>query len=168
MKITFTGHRPNKLNNEYDLRGPCTEYIKNELELILKHLKVKEANVGMAIGFDTLAALVCLDLGIKVHCWVPCKNQEKMWGPKSQALYHKILSLAKSVHYVSNAPFNNHCMQDRNEAMIDDLNPNEDKIISCYDGTSGGTNNCLKYAKTKGFIEKRNIFNINPKLAINY
>ncbi|MNP85294.1 hypothetical protein D3C76_1849670 [compost metagenome] len=46
-------------------------------------------------------------------------------------------------------------MQKRNEWMVD----NSKFIISVWDGTKGGTGNCVKYAENKN----KHISNINPK-----
>lgn len=47
-------------------------------------------------------------------------------------------------------------MQKRNEYMVD----NSDIVIAVWDGTKGGTYNCVKYAQK---LEKK-IIQINPKL----
>ena len=50
---------------------------------------------------------------------------------------------------VSEEPYTNDCMQNRNIWMIDQLTSKDDLLITVWDGTSGGTCNCIKYAGTK-------------------
>lgn len=162
MKVTFTGHRPSKLGHDYDYKGPTTQAISNRLIVILNSLQPEYGNSGMAIGFDFIAAITCLNLGIPLHCWIPCIGQEVRWSMDNQVLYHKILSKAAKVHQVSNKTYDKDCMQNRNIAMVDDINPATDKLISCHDGSYGGTWNCIHYAATKGFRSDSSVINIDP------
>lgn len=167
MKITFTGHRPNKLGNEYGHKGPYTTYIIDQLRSILNQLQPERGNNGMAIGFDFISAMVCIEMGILLHCYIPCKDQEKIWSKPTQELYHKILSKATEIHWVSKEPYSKSCMQNRNIAMIDPLIPEIDKVISCHNGSFGGTWNCIRYAEGKGFrTSKGSIINIDPTYAL--
>src|ERR1700749_1285550 len=100
MIIAFTGMRPNKLNNEYDYKGPVTNHIVNELEVILNHLKPTEVNNGLALGFDQISALKCLKMGIKVNAYIPFKGQERMWPESSKKLYHYILKRCHKIFIV--------------------------------------------------------------------
>jgi uncharacterized phage-like protein YoqJ len=45
-------------------------------------------------------------------------------------------------------------MQKRNEYMVDKC----DKLLAVWNGTTGGTHNCIKYAKSKG----KEIILLNP------
>ena len=74
----FTGSR--------DIKGISSLDLANKLEKLLIDLIEKENytdfRAGGARGFDTLAALVVLKLRerypqIKLHLFLPCKNQEK-------------------------------------------------------------------------------------------
>lgn len=158
MIIAGTGHRPNKLGNEYDYKGPYTDFIRGELERKLSHLKVDLIISGMAIGFDMILALVALKLGIKLQCYIPFKGQERTWPEPSQKLYHKILYKSNNIYIVDT---NKVCsynmyreekqtiyhpikMNDRNKSMVDIA----DMVISCHDGSTGGTANCIAYANS--------------------
>jgi len=54
MIIALTGHRPNKLNNEYNLRGPVSDYLRVSINKILhiskttiwRHLKKNNIQIG--------------------------------------------------------------------------------------------------------------------------
>ena len=82
--LAGTGHRPNKLNWEYDLKGAYSDYLRLGLEDCFKALVPRKIISGMALGFDQLLALAAIEHGIKVIAAVPCDNQEAIWPTKSQ------------------------------------------------------------------------------------
>ncbi len=158
MKIAVTGHRPSKLNNEYDLDGPVSFYIKNEITEAFRVLKPTEAITGMALGVDQLFALIAINAGIKVHAAIPCANHDSRWPRKSRELYQKILSdPLVEVYMVDDGPYAPWKMQKRNEYMVDRC----DKLIAVWDGTDGGTANCIGYAQEVGAT----ILRIDPSKA---
>ncbi len=159
MKLAITGHRPHKLNNEYDLYGPVSTFLKEELTKILRALKPEEILTGMALGVDQLFALIAINEGIKVHASIPCANHESRWPRKSRELYHKILKDdLVQVYMVDDGPYAPWKMQKRNQYMVDKC----DKLIAVWDGSSGGTANCIKYAQEVG----RDILFIDPSEVI--
>lgn len=154
MIIAVTGHRPNKLWG-YNYEVPQYISLKNKMQEILEEQKPEYIISGMAIGVDTVFAIAGLQLEIPLECAIPCLNQEQMWSEEAKKLYHKILDRAWKITYVSKEPYAAWLMQKRNEYMVD----NCDLLIAVWDGTAGGTANCVKYAKA---TNKQIIF-INPK-----
>lgn len=155
MKIAITGHRPNKLGNDYELKSPLIQWIKMEILKILDREKPDELITGMALGIDTLFALIGIERGLKITAAIPCDNQERMWPVGSKQMYYMILNnplVTKVV--VSPGPYAVWKMQKRNEWMVDNCN----KLIEVWDGTTGGTANCIKYAEEVG----REGIRINP------
>ena len=122
---------------------------------------VREAISGMALGVDTLFALSVLELkkegyDIKLHCAVPCFNQDRLWPKYSQEQYHDILDKADIVKIVTESEYDQFVMNIQNYYMVD----NSDKVLAVWDGTPGGTRNCVEYAKEKG----KEIYRIYPKI----
>lgn len=158
MKICVTGHRPNKLYG-YNLSDPRWQKLKKQFKQILKENNCDEAITGMALGVDTVFALAALELkdegyGIKLHCAIPCKNHSCKWIKESVDQYNEILSKADIVNLVSDEEYKPWLMQKRNEYMVNLA----DKVIAVWDGSSGGTANCVRYAKSIG----REIIMIKP------
>ena len=83
---------------------------------------------------------------IKLHCAIPCKNHSCKWIKKSVDLYNEILSKADVVKPVSEEEYKPWLMQKRNEYMVDLA----DKVIAVWDGSKGGTGNCVRYAEKCG------------------
>lgn len=151
MYCCFTGHRPQGLpwgNNESDMR--CTRF-----KTILKDL-IEEAVLdgyydfycGMALGVDTYAAEIILDMqkkykDIKLHAAIPCPCQDKGWSEPEKNRYRKILKHCNSKTIIS--PFySSSCMLMRNRFMID----NSDRLIAAWNGSPrGGTAFTIRYAK---------------------
>jgi len=150
--VAFTGHRPASLNG-YEAKDN-KELLWALHERIEKLILENKANVfisGMALGIDTWAALSVLKLKekypyIKLICAIPCKDHSSKWVASSKKLWKEITSKADKVVYVSEEPFTKWCMQARNVWMCDNCN----MVLSVWDGTEGGTANCVAYATKIG------------------
>lgn len=153
MIVAFTGHRPNKLGG-YKLPNKIYNGVCKELEATLKELKPEKAISGMALGVDQWAAMLCVKLGIPFIAAVPFPGQEGVWPESSQRIYKLLLKKADDIVIVSDAPFKAAKLQKRNEWMVDQC----DKLIAVFDGTDGGTCNCVKYAEK----HNKEIIRINP------
>lgn len=146
MVIAFTGHRPNKLDSDYRLSGPKVIQIRSDIVKNLAVLPaVSEFIVGGALGIDMLAALIACEFNVPYTVAVPCLNQDAKWNPACKSMYAAILERARKVYYVSNTPYDSICMQKRNEWMVN----NCDTLYAVWDGSNGGTGNCIKYALDK-------------------
>jgi uncharacterized phage-like protein YoqJ len=152
--IAFTGHRPQKLGG-YVLPNKTYTWVCQELQSLLLELKPESVISGMALGFDQYAAFVAQRLNIPVIAAIPHENQQAIWTIKQQNAYDNLLSKCQKVKLVSLGTYSAHKMQLRNEWMVDSC----DLLISCYDGTAGGTRNCVNYAAQ---IPKPRI-NLNPR-----
>lgn len=156
MKLAGTGHRPNKLNNEYDLKGPLTKAIAFEVYRIFDELRPTQIISGMALGFDMILAICAIRKNIPFIAAIPFAGQELKWPHSSQVLYRTILesSLCSPI-IVCEGEYAPWKMHRRDEWMVD----NADKVLACWDGTKGGTGYTVEYA-TK--INKP-LIRINPK-----
>lgn len=140
--VSGTGHRPQKL-------GGYSQQAHRVLIDIAKDWLIanrpEEVIVGMALGWDTALAEAALELNIPLTAAVPFKGQELKWSVDTQKLYHEILAKAKRVVIVSEGGYSADKMDIRNRWMVD----NSNTILAMHDGSAGGTNNCVKYAKKK-------------------
>jgi len=162
MKIAITGHRPNKLGNDYDLTSPLIQKIKSKIITVIGNVVAMDASnpkprliTGMALGIDTLFAEIAITLGLPFTAAIPCINHPSKWPQKSKDRYFKIVQhpLCNTV-FVTLEEYSPRVMQERNKWMVN----NCDYLIAVWDGTPGGTANCVRYAESV----KRNIFRINP------
>jgi uncharacterized phage-like protein YoqJ len=144
--VAVTGHRPCKLGNEYGLQGPYSDYIREEIRKLLLLYRPIQAISGMALGVDTIFAQEALQLDIPLLASLPFKGQECKWPYQSQQNYHQILSNPLVTTFVvCEGGYNSAKMQIRNEYMVDNCNI----LISVWNGTKGGTMNCVRYAEKK-------------------
>lgn len=157
MIVAFTGHRPNKLGG-YKLPNPVYAAVCKQLERTLKELNPTKAISGMALGVDQWAAMICVKLGIPFVAAVPFPGQESKWPESSQRIYKLLLKKADDIVMVSDAPFHASKLQKRNEWMVDQLAEPEDRLVAVFDGTDGGTCNCVKYAEK----HEKQIIRIDP------
>ena len=158
MIIAFTGHRPQALGG-FEEPNPLKNAICKAIKNKLVELKPSKAISGMALGVDQWAAEICLELEIPLFAAIPCDNHEKIWPKASQEKYKEILSKASESVIVSPGPYSVWKMQKRNEFMCD----NADVIMAIWNGKSGGTGNCVRYALS----QNKQIIRIDPgKLII--
>lgn len=164
MVIAFTGHRPPKLGG-YNWTNPRNKEIMNITYKVVKELVGKEPAriiAGGALGYDQFAfqAMTVLksrfNPNLILEVAVPFKLQYSNWIKESRDTYFEQLEKADTVTYVDTLPryqLRNTApgvyvpakMQRRNEYMVDQA----DVIVACWDGSSGGTGNCVHYAEQK-------------------
>ncbi len=154
MIVAFTGHRPDKLGG-YKL--PNDTYIKvcRDIDWLLKELNPEKVISGMALGVDQWAAHIAYKLGIPFVAAIPFEGQEMAWPEASQKTYRILRKLASEEVIVSPGGYSADKMQVRNIWMVD----NCDSLIAVWDGSKGGTGNCVEYAKSVN----RKIYQIDPR-----
>lgn len=144
MLICGTGHRPNKLGG-YSNEARCR--LVDIAEAWLIENKPEKVISGMALGWDQALAHATfrLDPELPFIAAVPFKGQESRWPQESRKDYQDLIRDAAEIVYVCDEGYAVWKMQKRNEWMVD----NSDLILAMWDGSSGGTANCIKYAKSK-------------------
>jgi len=157
MIVGFTGHR--KLGG-YKIPNPTYDYVEKQIKKTLtKNFQgVDKIISGMAIGADTLAVKVAIELGIPFIAAVPFAGQESKWPAFVQKEYRAFLKKADEVVVVSEGGYAPDKMQIRNEWIVD----HSDAMIAIFNEfPKGGTYNCICYAENM----KRPIYKINPTRA---
>lgn len=143
MIVAGTGHRPNKLGGYgVDVFQALRERARMELQ-VLDPVSVIS---GMALGWDQALAYAAHDLEIPFTAYVPFEGQESAWPAMSQRDYRDLLGAAKGVVTCCAGGYAPHKLQTRNEMMVDAC----DTVLALWDGTKGGTGNCIRYAKRVG------------------
>ena len=156
MIIALTGHRPSKLGNEYNLQGPVSDALRRTLYDLLTQYEPEKCISGMALGADMIFAQVTLSLAIPLIAAIPCVGQESVWPDSSKKMYNEILdNPLTEKHIVCEGGYEMWKLQKRNEFMVNECN----LLFAIWDGSAGGTSNCMKYAEKVG----RNYHIINPK-----
>lgn len=122
----FSGHR----------KIPCgfAGELEYRLSCVLESLVMRGFRFfvnGGALGYDTMAALLVLDMkkkypDIRLIMELPCGDQDKYWRPNDKSVYARILSEADEVVCISKHYYNG-CMHDRNRRMID-----RSSVCVCY------------------------------------
>lgn len=141
--IWGTGHRPSKLGFWTYKEFP--ELIRFA-EQNLRNYNPQKVISGMALGWDQALAHAALNLDIPLVAAVPFKGFETRWPQLEQDKLSEILSRAQDVVYVSKPGYAAWKMQKRNEWMVD----NGTLGFVLWDGSKGGTANCVIYAHKKG------------------
>lgn len=166
MRIAFTGHRPDKLPDGYGKNEKLRDFIEeclckklDSLDYGLSHIKVI---TGGAIGIDQIAANAALcckyyggDYEEQVHVVIaePFKFFWQKWPPQTVEDYFDLRHRVDDFFQVCEPGYAPWKMQKRNEYMVD----NCDELWAYWDGSDGGTKNCIDYAKKKG-VKIRNLY----------
>lgn len=162
--IAITGHRPSGFEFNSKLPGTTyknvftSEWSKKFIEKMTEYILVKTAKygkvrciTGMALGVDQLFAKAAMNAKAKsadviIHAAIPCYYQDSKWSFEAKEAYNKILQACDEKYIVHRGSYNSSCMQKRNMYMVDMC----DELIAIWDGSSGGTGNCVKYAGEVG------------------
>jgi len=156
MRVAITGHRPNKLPHEH------SDYVA-ALVKAFRDLGADYVIEGQAAGIDLIAARAAWNIKLPYEAVMPYAghinfNKDPKWKTQyHEALMHadKLTVLLEAETYPGAWAFHK-----RNQYMVD----NADVLLSVWDGTSGGTAACIKYAIKKNKL----IYNINPDTFERY
>lgn len=149
--LSGTGHRMNKLGG-YTIKSVDRLYLYAK-NILVAYQPVKLIS-GMALGWDQALVEAALDLDIPYVAAVPFLGQEYRWPDGAQERYRHLMRLAADVVVVSMGSYSAEKMQVRNEWMVD----NSQGVLALWNGTPGGTANCVRYAKKVS----KPIFNVWP------
>lgn len=142
MIVAATGHRPDKIGG-YDYYAPQRVWIREQLRTALVDLHADKTISGMALGVDQDFAQVSIELAIPFVAAMPFIGQEDRWPESSRKYFDWLLERADEVVIVSPGGYGAFKMQIRNKWLVD----NSDALVAVWDGSSGGTGNCMTYAK---------------------
>jgi len=175
IRIGFSGHRPNKLGG-YNWDAPLNQRIRKNVEVQVVDIinqNPKETKFvfefGGALGFDQFCFDVVFkikelyahtnpEIEITLELAIPFFNQYKVWtnleDVQRYLLQKKIADIVTYVDKLGDykvkgataGKYKFEKMQKRNE-YIDN---NVDILIAMWDGSDGGTKNCIDYAKEIG------------------
>lgn len=143
MIAAFTGHRPDKLD---DILGT----VGGSITELLKKLSPERVISGMAPGIDLLGLRMARRLEIPVTAAIPWIGHpfSKAWDYGQRIDMYRDLLDECDVHEVicEGEQYQPWFYQKRNEWMVD----NCDVLIAVWNGSDGGTKNCVKYAQKVG------------------
>lgn len=144
MILTITGHRPPKLGG-YGLPNPVFQAVMEGIDRSLITLRPERLISGMALGVDQWALDCCLINDIPYTAAVPFHSFSKNWPQKSQEHFQYFMARADKVVYTTegNPAYSDHLLHLRNQWMV----RNSDAVLAVWDGSSGGTSNCIKFAR---------------------
>jgi uncharacterized phage-like protein YoqJ len=149
MTACFTGHRPNKLKgyNPDDNKELLWE-IHNAIVYLIENKKVTTFINGLALGVDMWSAKIVLKLKekyphIKLISAIPCRNHSSKWNLESRLMWEEICEKSDEVVLVTDEDYKPYLMQVRNEWMVS----KSDYVVAVWDGSGGGTANCVKSAE---------------------
>lgn len=162
VHIGFTGHRPGKLGG-YDILSQGYINLQHDLEAYIERnlemFDIVIGHTGLALGGDTIWSKAILAMKEKYprrvffHADIPMMEQAEAWFKQSDIdfWYEQIERADFKTVYGSLAGVEKHERRElaskllnlRNEGMLD----HSDVLLALYDGTSGGTENAVKYAK---------------------
>ncbi len=154
ISCAFTGHRPQNLPfrfNELDERCVALKRVlREQIEQAITERGITHFISGMALGVDTYAAEIVLELKKKVpdimlECAIPCISQPNHWNETQRDRYYSILTRCDQ-DTILQKEYTGDCMQKRNCYMVD----NADLLIAVWDGSRSGTGKTVEYAQQKG------------------
>lgn len=161
----FSGYRPHKFS--FELSNNNQEFSKLESNIMVELLKSYDEGYdtflcGGAMGFDIICGemvLLCKERfkNIRLIGVFPFKNQHRSFTNNWNERYHSLVKNCDAVYYASEE-YTTGCYMERNNIMVD----NSSRVITYFDGQSGGTARTLAYAQLK----KREIVNVCKEIEV--
>lgn len=156
MRVSFTGHRPDKIAGWKESKGVVEVAIRKALAEAIEGLVAEGADTflsGMAPGVDLWAADEVLRLrgegrigaNVRLVLALPYPNFERSFRAEWRGLYADIVARADEVVCVS-AGYHYGCYTRRNDFLAD----NADVVVAYYEGSEGGTRYTLRRAERGG------------------
>jgi uncharacterized phage-like protein YoqJ len=139
--LAATGHRPNKLGG---YGNDVFQHLKMLAQAVFVSERPNKVISGMALGWDQAWAEAAIEEDIPLIAAIPFDGQESVWPESSKVKYRQLLSKTENVVVICPGSYAAWKMQKRNEWMVD----NCDRLVALWDGTSGGTANCVRYAES--------------------
>jgi len=146
MKICGTGHRPSSLGDNGYHPDTFALLVTIAGGWLDRNPRVTEVISGMTLGWDQALAVAAMDRLLPVHAYLPFEGQADKWPTRSVEFYSKLLQQCASRRIICPGGYAPEKMQRRNEAMADDA----DLVLALWNGTAGGTGNCVAYALMEG------------------
>ncbi len=151
----FTGHRTIKKSHE-----------KNLPPLVLRAIEYAYSNgcrtfvAGGAVGFDTVVArqVILFRMShpdVRLHLFLPCKNQDELWTDAQRKSYQYTLTLADEVTYISDE-YTPDCMKRRNQALVEGA----DMLVAYVSRSSSGSAQTVRIATRLN----KPVYNLYPTL----
>lgn len=143
MIIAATGHRPNKLGGYTDA---ILQHLADGAARYLEEQRPDKVISGMALGWDMAWALAAWRLKIPFIAAIPFNGQQLVWPERAQQQWGALKREAAEVVVVCRGDYAPWKMHVRNQWMVD----HSDKVCALWDGSAGGTFNCITYARRQG------------------
>lgn len=144
--VTITGHRPTKLGGY----GHSAERALVAFAVRwLTALEPRGAISGFAQGVDLAFAEAAVTLGIPLCAAIPCEGQSSPWPSAARRRYERLLAAATKTVLVTPGPYADGVMDARNHWMVDRAVLKSGILLAVWDGTWGGTRNCVEYAHSR-------------------
>lgn len=151
IKIAFTGHRYLSLWQVESYLNKLREDFPNAVWI-----------TGGAVGLDSVAASYAMAHGIRL--WLilpfPIHVMSKYWTPDQKRCLQDCWEYAEKTSVLA-PTYDVSIYQRRNERMVD----LSDMVVAFWDGSNGGTGNCVRYAQSVGkrMIRFSNFSEIKPQ-----
>ena len=160
--IAFTGNR-NLTSHRYEHEPSVRINLFDHLFIILEKEYLENGYdtflCGMALGFDTVAALASLHLrekykDIRFIAVVPFENQEAKFPEVDKILYANFIAIADSIIVINDKGYSNEAYHERNDFLI----ANSSKIIAYHNGKlRSGAGSTIRKALAQG-VEVENVY----------
>lgn len=157
MRVSFTGHRPDKIAGWSEAQGAVEVALRRalarEILRLVEEEGAEEFVSGMAPGVDLWAADEVLRLRgegvipshVRLLLAIPYPAFERSFGAQWRTLYESIVAGADEVVYVSHG-YHHGCYQKRNDYLAE----RADVLLAYYEGSEGGTRYTIRRAEKLG------------------
>lgn len=146
----ITGHRPTGLTDSEAAWSQIA--IAKTMFNLRENYGTVDAISGMALGADTWWSVSALSAGVKLHAYVPFKDQAIKWPVKDQELWRELLKASTTKTVVGGQHYDVKMLHARNDAMLNATLAADGLVVALLksDSFKGGTFSAVKKARNKG------------------
>jgi uncharacterized phage-like protein YoqJ len=142
--LGVTGHRPKSLGlDEFNPKHPVWLDAYKFVASQIKFYDLERLVSGGALGFDMIAGKAAVEHDVPLELALPFEGYDSKWSDKDKRRLQWLIEHSVEHYYVCSPGYDPSKYQTRNERIVQ----RSDLLAACWDGSAGGTRNCLRAAR---------------------
>lgn len=145
MILGVTGHRPKSLGVENDPSSVFWMTVLGYMQTLLRTSDAEYVVSGGALGFDMTSVRAAHKSNIPYKLILPFEGYERYWSIADKRRLNWLVERSDDTVFACGPGYAGWKYQERNKHIVHA----SDFLVAFWDGSPGGTANCVRYAGTR-------------------